>query len=202
MAPKRKRTLAGPLPSCAIAGLLVVSAPAARIARRCAEFVVRTQGVALLRLARTAELGPVVHALVAMLHRQRGGGDGAVDHGHCALRQGITVKGSTGGDGGRIRENASHELRIGNRRCRAGPLIHTAGTHDRAVGYDHIETSTCEGAGRIEGPDFENPGISRESGEGQSRARERRLRVESVDTRPCCPMRGAHCWVRTRRGSR
>jgi len=92
MAPKRKRTLAGPLPSCAIAGLLVVSAPAARIARRCAEFVVRTQGVALLRLARTAELGPVVHALVAMLHRQRGGGDGAVDHGHCAFAKASPLK--------------------------------------------------------------------------------------------------------------
>src|SRR5450759_2349630 len=65
-APKRKRTLAGPFPFFAIAGLLV-AALAARVARRSACLIVgAAERPVRVRVARIAALGPVADALVAL----------------------------------------------------------------------------------------------------------------------------------------
>src|SRR5688572_17278431 len=140
--------------------LLLVAALAARVARRAAELVVRAAGVALVRVARIAALGPVADALVAALMRRvesgaaaAGGGDAG--QGDCGLRQGAPDE-SAAGDGDRCaRENRSLEVRGRHGRGLCDPPIHVA--RQRAVGHDHLEVGAREGAGTA-GADLENPG--------------------------------------------
>ena len=118
------------------------------------------EGVALVRVARIAALGPVAHALVAALPQRRIGGAAAAAGGgdagqrHCGLRQGSPGESSSGNGDRRTRENGSFEVRSRHRRGLGDPPIHVARL--RAVGHDHREVGAGEGAGPA-GPNLENP---------------------------------------------
>src|ERR1039458_1440604 len=162
MAPKRKRTLAGPFPFLATAGL-----PLAALIFRL-ERPVRVPSVIIpiaMRWVIIVKLAILVmlvirvarwlrrHNAVWGARRRAATDDAGASHRHGDVRQGPTGQDCIGhgdGPGGATREDVSFDRRSRKGHAGAGRPVHVARLP--ATGHDHREAGAAEGC-----PDLENP---------------------------------------------